>query len=570
MSEPVVQPAPPTHQVARGRAWIGIGLIGLAMTTAAYLPSLGAGFYFDDLNNIVDPPAIHWSEVSLEGLRQVTSAAHLPERAMANLTFALNHVHGGLDPTGYHVVNLLIHLAVGVALAWVCFEYIIANRTTGMSNSSAAFCGVAAATLFLVHPLNTQAVTYVVQRMTSLAALFVLLSFGCYLRARRSTSKRRKPVLLGLSGCSWILGILSKETALALPAIVIAYEASIHGEEWRERLTRKLAVPRGRLLVLGVLAAGLFGGALLVSLYVDVTTLSILDTYPNRDFNGLERVLTQFRVQIFYLSLLLWPGPSRLSLEHDLAVSTSLLQPPTTLAAILFWALSAFFLFQLLARRPRYGFPLLAYLMFHLIESAPLNLELVFEHRMYLPMTMLAVFISLALADSNSVWRRRVLAALPVVAIALAAATYARNLVWADPITFHTDCVAKAPNSFRPLYNLGSHLGRAGRLDEAEDAFLLALALEPTDARAHNQIGNILLIRGDLDGAAEHYDAAVSSNPSLPEPLFNLGLIHERLGNIDTALEHYQRFVVVAAPHPFLDAAVRSARERIDVLSRQQ
>jgi hypothetical protein len=356
-------------------AWIVLGVAALAITVMAYLPSLKAGFYFDDLNNIVELPAIHWNEVSLEGLRQVASAAHLPDRVVANVTFALNHVFGGLDPTGYHVVNLLIHLMVGVALMWVCFEYTIANNRNRIGASNTAICSVAAATLFLVHPLNTQAVTYIVQRMASMAALFVLVSFGCYLHARRAASSRRRVVFLLLALLAWVLGILSKETAVVLPAVVLAYELVFHGKEWRGRAASALADPRRRFVAIGLFAAGVAGGILLVGLYIDYSTFSILKQYPNRDFNGLERVLTQFRVQIFYLFLFLWPAPSRLSLEHDFAVSTSILQPPVTLIAILFWVACVALAARLLIRRPRIGFPLLAYVMFHAIESAPLNLE---------------------------------------------------------------------------------------------------------------------------------------------------------------------------------------------------
>jgi tetratricopeptide (TPR) repeat protein len=563
MSNATTRPDTPPAPGSKSWVWICLGLAALGTTSVAYLPSLRAGFYFDDLNNIVDLPAIHWNEVSLEGLRQVASTALLPERVVANVTFALNHVYGGLDPTGYHVVNLLIHLMVGVALMWVCFEYTTANHKNRIGASNTAICSVAAATLFLVHPLNTQAVSYVVQRMASMASLFVLVSFGCYLHARRIASSRGRVVFLLLALLAWVLGILSKETAVVLPAVVLAYELVFHGKEWRGRVASALADPRRRFVAIGLFAAGVAGGILLVGLYIDYSTFSILKQYPNRDFNGLERVLTQFRVQIFYLFLLLWPAPSWLSLEHDFAVSTSLLQPPATLIAILFWVACVALVAGLLIRRPRIGFPLLAYLIFHAIESAPLNLELVFEHRMYLPMTMLALLLATVLVDSKPKWRRRVLAGVPVIAIVLAGATYSRNLVWADPIRFHTDCVSKAPNKFRPLYNLGSHLGRAGRLDEAQEVLARALEIKPTNALTHNQLGNIALLKGDLDTASEHYETALESKPDLPEPLFNLGLINERLGNPGSALDYYHRFVESAAQIPFLEPGVVAARDRI-------
>ena len=563
MADPDHSSNPPFKLVSQRRAWIFLGFAVVATTVVAYLPSLRAGFYFDDLNNIVDLPVLHWNEFSFEGLIQIASSALLPERLVANLTFALNHVVGGLDPAGYHLVNLLIHLLVGAALAWVCFEYVMANCEMRCSKPAAAAYSIAASTVFLLHPLNTQAVTYVVQRMASMATLFALVSFGCFLCAHRTVSIRSKAVLAGLSTLSWVLGILSKETALALPVVFVVYELSFHGKTWWKRLKTAISDPKGRLVVFGLFAAGVLGTLYLADLYADLSTISILKQYPNRVFNGLERVLTQFRVQIFYISLLFWPTPWRLSLEHDFAVSTSILQPPATLAAILFWIVCVALIALLVVRRPRFGFPLLAYMIFHTIESAPLNLELVFEHRMYLPMTMLALLLATVLVDSKPKWRRRVLAVVPVIAIVLAVGTYSRNLVWADPIRFHTDCVSKAPNKFRPLYNLGSHLGRAGRLDEAQDVLARALEIKPTDALTHNQLGNIFLLKGDLDTASEHYETALESKPDLPEPLFNLGLINERLGNPGAAVDYYRRFVESAAQIPFLEPGVHTARDRI-------
>jgi tetratricopeptide (TPR) repeat protein len=110
---------------------------------------------------------------------------------------------------------------------------------------------------------------------------------------------------------------------------------------------------------------------------------------------------------------------------------------------------------------------------------------------------------------------------------------------------------------------LGSNLGRAGRLDEAQEVLTRALEIKPTDALTHNQLGNIFLLEGDLETALEHYETALESKPDLPEPLFNLGLINERLGNPGSALDYYQRFVESAARIPFLETGVRTARDRI-------
>jgi hypothetical protein len=176
-----------------GRGRLNTVLIGLLVTVVvcitiiAYTPALDAPFVLDDGQNIIDSPAIRWTELSMENVDLVLNSSLLSSRPVANFSFALDHLAWGLDPCGFHLTNILIHLAVGGALLWLCLLYI--RLTAGGPEFTVAgwkITGVATVSvgLFLVHPLNTQAVTYVVQRMTSLSALFTLLAFASYLMAR--------------------------------------------------------------------------------------------------------------------------------------------------------------------------------------------------------------------------------------------------------------------------------------------------------------------------------------------------------------------------------------------------
>jgi tetratricopeptide (TPR) repeat protein len=267
-----------------------------------------------------------------------------------------------------------------------------------------------------------------------------------------------------------------------------------------------------------------------------------LETMPGRDFSGYERVLTQGRVLFFYLSLLVWPSPSRLNIDHDFDISRSLLDPATTVFALVAWLLILVFALRNLSSRPRLAFPLLAYLLLHSMESAPLNLELVFEHRMYLPMTMLALMLPLNLGPSVKTHGGTVYAVLLIIGLFLATATYQRNEVWGDPVTFARDTAQKSPNKFRPQYNLGTSLGPLGMLEEAKTALEKAVELRPDHSEAHNQLANIYMLEKQQDAAEQHYRLAIEHDPKNAEALFNLaGLLapQQRYGEQRKLLEQF-------------------------------
>ncbi|HSG09492.1 MAG TPA: tetratricopeptide repeat protein [Longimicrobiales bacterium] len=541
-----------------------VGVLALILTVSAYRPALDSGFYFDDNTNLVRAPALHWSEVSLRAARDLWTNAHLPTRFVANLTLALNHAAAGLRPMGYHAVNVVIHLLVGLAVFVLIRAYEGGTRSGapggGTWPQAAGPAAALAAALFLVHPLNTQAVTYVVQRMASLAALFCIVAFTIYLLAREHRSGRSAWYLGATAVPIWLLGMGCKENAALLPFVLIAYEACFHRDFWRARWNA--LGNRGRL---ALFAACVTAAAVLVSVFG--SSFRFTHTWDIRDFNGWERILTQLRVQWLYLGLLIWPSPGRLTLEHDVAVSRSLLDPVSTLVAGLLWVVALGGVLVLCARWPRYGFPLAAYLIWHSLESGPVNLELVFEHRMYLPMTMVALLAGVVLADVGGGRLRH----LPFIALALtlpmARATWERNRVWADEEAFFRDTAIKAPNKFRPWYNLGTFLGREGRIEEARGPLERAAQLDPEHSEVNNQLGNIYLLSGKAQQALEAYRKAVRLTPENMEARYNLAALADQLGLNEEAVRNYRAFIE-AAPPPLAEYAAR-ARVRVGQLEKR-
>ncbi|MBI5509078.1 MAG: tetratricopeptide repeat protein [Deltaproteobacteria bacterium] len=543
---------------------------GLLVTVWAYLPGMGAGFYFDDLTNLVDDPALHWTELSTAILWRTATDAHLPLRWVANATFGLNHLLFGLSPESYHWTNLILHLLTGAVLAWVAWLYL------GRSAAVAGRRGAAAmlvAVIFLVHPLNTQAVTYVIQRMTVLAALLCLTSFGLYLWARDpGATRRRRRVGFVLSVAAWVLAVFSKENSVALPLVAGAYEASFHGRAWLAVARRAWASSRTRwTLVTAGAAAGVVGAVALERL-ASRGLVSLTVDLQARDFSGVERLLTEGRVHWLYVSLLGWPAPSRLTLDHDVEVSRGLLTPWTTLPAIVLWLLVAGAAVRLARRRPLWGFPLVAYLVLHAIESGPISLELAFEHRMYLPLAALSLMGAVALAGLGSPARSGArlfahgvpLAAVGVavaVVVVLAVGTHERNRTWGDSLTFHADTAAKAPGKYRPVYNYGTALGKAGRLSDAERVLRQAVAVGPERAEAHNQLGNVYLFSGRAALAVGEYETALRLDPEHPEAVYNLARRYEALGRAAEARALDRRFVAIAPW--YLEAQRRAVAARL-------
>jgi hypothetical protein len=350
-------------------------LVTMALTVWAYLPAVRADFVFDDVTSVIENPALHWESLSWEALRGLTESVRLPRRIVANFTFALNHLAGGLDPGGYHLVNILVHLGVGAALALFIWLY-LRSEPEPQDRWTKLFSVTLPSALFLVHPLNTQAVTYIVQRMASLATLFVLLSMAMYLAGRTRALRGPKALWYALSAIFLALGLGTKETAAIVPLVLLTYEWCFHRAEWRSRFRQiwsGSALKRLVLVVLAVSIAGLATAGLLA--WVGGNPFRLSEPWPGRDFNGIERGLTQTRAHWLYLSLLVWPAPGRLNLDHDFAVSRGLLQPPATLFASIGLVLLVGLALYLSFKRPRVGFPLLAYFEFHALESGPVNLD---------------------------------------------------------------------------------------------------------------------------------------------------------------------------------------------------
>ena len=365
------------------------------LVALSYSHSLPAIWTIDDGPNILENPQVQLRDLSAATLyRSMFSPLHpnadgTPgfNRPLAHLSFALNWYFGQASPIGYRAVNIGIHFLTA------CILYLVVRTLLQSPNMAARFQGDAApvallsAALWAANPIQTQAVVYIVQRMASLACLFYLLAVWCYLRARTSTAGRA--TVFALLGCACFgAALASKENAVLLPAAIVLMEFTFYRDLSQARVRRRL-----RLVVTGVGALVLLAGA---CVFIDGSLLGVLN-YGNRLFTPAERLLTEPRVVLFYLSQIFWPAPGRLSLVHDVEWSRGLLDPWTTLPAVLGIAGLVVLGLSQVRKRPMLSFAVLFFLLNHVIESSLIGLELVYEHRNYLPSLFLFVPVALAL-----------------------------------------------------------------------------------------------------------------------------------------------------------------------------
>jgi tetratricopeptide (TPR) repeat protein len=541
-----------------------IALCSLALLVIVlYGRTLPGPFVFDDTPNILENSHIRLDRLALGGLMDAAFRSPTSNRPVANLSLALNYYLNGYNVVGYRVVNIVIHIITGWLLFLLTKLTLLTPYMQSRRYKTAAWIPLATALIWLVHPIQTQAVAYVVQRMTSMATLFYILSMVFYVRWRLTSADREKPVLL--AGCilSGIMALGTKEIAVTLPFFILLYEWYFFQDLNSAWLRRHGMIVAGLVLLMAALA--------LVYLGTDPIG-RVLAGFRHRQFTPAQRLLTQFRVVVFYISLLAWPHPSRLNLDHDMALSQSLFNPLTTLLSVVLVA-GLVGLAVLTAKKQRLvSFAIFWFFGNLLLESSVLGLELVFEHRLYLPSAF--VFFAVVTLAFEHISSKRFLVGLFATALAICCFwTYQRNAVWGDEVALWQDCVAKSPEKARPHnnlaqvlverdlieaaiphlqialkikpdyeeahYNLGYAYIRQDRLDAGIHHLNEALRLYPKNYMAHNNLGVAYLLQGRLREAGAHFEEAVRIKPGYAVAHNNLGVVLRKQGKLEAAARHF-------------------------------
>ena len=580
-----------------------------------YANTLNAPFQWDESDFIVGNPIIkdlHYftSPSDAKGFELYSAFIN---RYIGYLTFALNYRIHGLSVTGYHIVNIAIHIANSLL---VYFLVLLTFRGSGTRDQGSGtwdqgsgtwdqvpgsqslvpgsrfpvpgsqslvpgpqslppkLVAFFSAAIFAVHPLQTEAVTYVFQRFASLAAMFYLLSIVMYIKARIGNGTNSKNVMpssritfLLISLVSAVLAMKTKENAFTLPLVIVLYEFCFFSDSPSPIAHRQSSlVSRFYYLV----------PILLTLLIVPLTLMSLAGThqldpgaYGAKVFSRNEYLFTQFRVIVTYLRLLFFPINQ--NVDYDYPLFKSFFDPQVILSLLFLSALLGLGLWLILAknRRPSpiahsplpgasrplrlMGFGILWFFITLSVESSIIPLPmLIDEYRVYLPSVGLIisavtgvflVFSRFTIHVSRPLVSRSLIVVLVVAVAVLSVAAHMRNALWADNIKLWEDTAEKSPGKAAVHLALGNIYQAHNMFDKTVGQYMLAIKLKPDYADAYNNLGNIYKFLNMPDKAMEQYLFAIELKPDFAEAHNNLGIIYKTLNMPDKALSEFQTVI---------------------------
>ena len=505
------------------------GVILVLAGLLAYANSFQGVMLFDDIDAIILNSSIQKPWAIGEVLHPPVQSP-MAGRPVVNLTLAFNYSIGGLEPRGYHAVNLAVHLAAGLVL-WGLLRRVWPKTPGNREDAGAAWPAAIVALIWLVHPLQTESVTYIVQRAEALVGLFYLLTLYCMVRGIQGAGSGAKIwSVAAVMACA--LGMATKENMATAPLMALLLDVVFFSRSVGEALRRRWGLYAGLALTWVVLAGLMAGGPRSDSAGFHIAGMGAWDYAKSQPLVVLQ-----------YLRLAVFPYP--LCLDYGWLVEKALpavVIPAAVLAAAFMASLWA------LRRRPTIGFLGLWFFVVLAPTSSfvPLK-DLAFEHRMYLPLAAVIVFIvvlgervldrlldALSISQGPRNWTKGLVVAL-VVAM-LCGLTIRRNADYHDAIGMWRDVAAKRPDNARAFVSLGMTLGMAGRTAEAMHAYRQALRVDPAQRSARVNMGNILSKQGRYAEAVIEYQRALEEAPNDAKAGYALGLALAAVGRFDDAL----------------------------------
>lgn len=531
--------------------WTAFFILLIAVA-AGYGHTLNYSFHFDDIKTFVENYPLHVKEWTWDQFQTIFRG----NRPVAMLTYAVNFSMGRLEPAGYHLFNITVHLLTGFVI-YLLFVKTLSFPGSGFPRSSESIGLVALipALLWTVHPIQTQAVTYVVQRMASMVALFYLCSLLAYVQGRTETGSRSY-LWFGISAIAAFLALETKENAVTLPAMMLLYDLFFINRF-------NLQISRKQWTIFSLVLLIFLGGLLFViETYKGTGTLYSMLTaqYGTEDMDSLLRTMTEWRVLIYYFFLMIVPLPSYQTLDYEFSFSKSLFDPLTTVFSLSAILLMIGFSIKKARQFPLISFAILWYFINQMIESTFIKLDLVFEHRLYLPSVFLFLFIGVWAFNFLSKRFQKPEIAFVIcgvlVSILLTGLTHERNKVWKSSVSLWSDVVAKAPNKSRAWNNLGKAYLEENRFDEASRSFEKAARLDSNNQEAINNLGNALQREGKFELSIKLYQGLLANNPRNPLAHNDIGVAYEALYERDIAANNIQKAneEIVAAQKEFIEA----------------
>jgi tetratricopeptide (TPR) repeat protein len=487
----------------------------LIILLLSYSNSFNCSWHFDDYINITENPNIQIKQFTPDNIEKIflsIMGTGKISRPVSYISFALNYYFDGLNVYGYHLVNFLIHYLSSVFVFLLIFNTLKLPLLKERYEKDAYSIALLSTIFWAVNPVQVTAVTYIVQRMASMAGLFFVMSMYFYLKFRMAPSSLLKYSHLFLCFVSAALSIGSKENAAMLPACIYLYDLFFIQGLTAANIKKNIKIAIIPVLIL----------IAVVMIYFDFSY--VIGGYEIRPFTMQERLLTQPRVILFYISLLFYPLTSRLTLIHDIQISKSLIDPWTTLASIIM-ILFIISVSLIKARKwPLFSYCILFFFLNHLIEGSFLSLELVFEHRNYIPSMLLFVPLSVGLVKALEYFSKRkpilypLASSIIIVIIVLSVTVHIQNDIMRDEISLWSDNIKKSPRLHHPHQCLAVALLISGRLPEAFEQLNKALnSYESGNINkksvTYGALGEYYFIIGDDDNALIYFNKSIVDYP---------------------------------------------------------
>ena len=504
-----------------------------------YSNTLHSPFQFDDEFNIINIVNIIKSFSNLNIIFNF-----FPTRFITYLSLAINYHFNQLDVFGYHLFNLIVHLSTSIMVWWFVLLTLHApalrdKKISGYSNIIAFF----AALVFISHPIQTQGVTYIIQRAASLATLFYVSSLAFYVKSRLLKYEANKSNIRTfyyiLSFMALILAMFTKEMTITLPLMILLYEFCFFKEEdgvdWKH-LTPFLVA----LLIIPITMA--------ITKSVNLGEMR-LSTQESPGFSPWNYLLTQFRVIIAYIRLLFLPINQ--NLDYDYIISRSLFNI-TVLSSIFILVLILITAIRIFPKYRLISFGIFWFFLTLLPESSIIPIkDIIFEHRLYLPMTGFSIFLVSVIYyifENKSI--KPAIAIISIVTVTYSILTYNRNFIWKDEFTLWNDTAHKSPNKARPFNNRGHTYEKRGNLDQAISDYNRALEIDPNYSDAYLNRGNAYQKRGNLAQAIPDYNKIIEMNPNYFKAYNSRGVAYQKKGNLDAAISDYSKALELNSDFP--------------------
>ena len=518
-----------------------LALLGLL----TYANSLSNPFIWDDFDLVAHNTSItSWSDLpQIFSGNVVTNSSFY--RPLQMVTYLFDHQIWGLNPKGFHFTSIVLHILVSLVLCWVLF-LLTENKILSLLASG----------LFLVHPIHNEAVAYIAGRADPLSALFLLLAFVFYLKNEREET----PLYFVSSVFSFILAILSKEYALILPFLILAYHFSFKRRvQWV--LWSFLTVLAAVFIVLRL--QGILG---------------MVDMHLKTETTVMQRLPATFEAMLQYVRLLFFPYNLTMGYGQKIVAFTSV---PVLAGLAVYIGLVAT-AFRVRARHALISFALFWYLvgLIPVMNIYPVNAYMA-EHWLYIPSIGFFVLAAVFLEKLFQTKERRHMALLCVT---LMAGVYIflsvkQNELWSNPLRFYERIVRINPTFIKAYNNLGKMnaeggncpkavayfqkaiavdpqfakaynnaavcFAKMGQKDKAMDYYQKALKVEPKFVPTYNNLGVLFMEEKDFKRAQTYFDKAVKLDPKEPKTYYNLGVLAEMQGHFEEAVLHYKEALKV-------------------------